>query len=485
MKYTAKPVTQNARNKKAAASAPAKLFGGKRGKTENDKPASAPAVPAAAAAPTAASANSSQQSDSSSNEQSRITKTREAGEDGMMYDVTRETGNSSGDANTLQNVSAPANDLGKAKGGRQASTTAEKSSYNDWVVDQISSGKQSAQHMADQKYISKDRVGEYAKYAPKPKASTSSKDSKSSSKETWNPVMTKAVEATEGVQTHRYEQARQRNSYMRKNFWSTQGAKKTMKKMQKEGYMNADGSFTDSGKANLSDKQRDALNITRDTSLGINEQQLAFKNQTGVWAAGGNTKVGNKFERTAGKASEHMRAPNTGTSTTKKKGVSRSVMTDPGVQTPTVENNPNSVKETKVDAKGLDPRATHTYGANTPQVKRSGPDFTGELDRRLMEENVFNDQLSKIEQPSHTGMMGDAAGKYKMSRLHSSKSPAKMWNTDVSPAKEGEALKHAPKNAKKVAAKEKADKNARWAAASPAKMWGPSKVKAGKNGFNR
>lgn len=405
MKYTAKPVTQNARK---------------------------------AAKPTPLKETKSTTTDTNT----KIVKERKI-KDGLVYDVTTENGNSSGDANALANVSAPANDLGKAKGGRQASTTAEKSSYNDWVVDQISSGKQSAQHMADQKYISKDRVGEYAKYAPKPKASTSSKDSKSSSKETWNPVMTEAVEATEGVQTHRYEQARQRNSYMRKNFWSTQGAKKTMKKMQKEGYMNADGSFTDSGKANLSDKQRDALNITRNTSLGINEQQLAFKNQTGVWAAGGNTKVGNKFERTAGKPSEHMKAPEgTGTGTGAVKGGKSFNFTEHrGVQTPTVENNPNSVKETKVDAKGLDPKATHTYGANTPQVRRSGPDFRGELDKRLMEEEVFNNQLSEIEQPSRTGMMGDAVGNFKMSRLHSSKSPAKMW--------------------------------------------GPSKVKAGKDGFNR
>ena len=459
MKYTAKPVTQNARNKKAASQSPARKVTGGGGSPEGSEKKTPPRPPVAV---------DRQGSDSSSNEQSRITKTREAGEDGMMYDVTRETGNSSGDANTLQNVA------GKIIGGGYKG---KKMSNDAWV-------KYLANETPEKKAKRQAReVKDGVREAPKQSTST---NSKSSSKETWNPVMTEAVEATEGVQTHRYEQARQRNSYMRKNFWSTQGAKKTMKKMQKEGYMNADGSFTDSGKANLSDKQRDALNITRDTSLGINEQQLAFKNQTGVWAAGGNTKVGNKFERTAGKASEHMRAPNTGTSTTKKKGVSRSVMTDPGVQTPTVENNPNSVKETKVDAKGLDPRATHTYGANTPQVKRSGPDFTGELDRRLMEENVFNDQLSKIEQPSHTGMMGDAAGKYKMSRLHSSKSPAKMWNTDVSPAKEGETVReHSPAGEAKMKKADKAAKNARWAAASPAKMWGPSKVKAGKNGFNR
>ncbi len=424
MKYTARPVTQNARNKKAASQSPARenLSAFPEGE-EKKTPAATP--------------GGDQGGNSSSNEQSRIitTTTREAGDDGRMYDVTRETSNSSGDANTLKNVSAPPNDLGKAKGGRQAKTAAEKSSYSDWVTKQISSGKQSAQHMADQGYISKDRVGEYAKHAPKQKVNTSA-NSKSSSKETRKPVMTEAVEATEGVQTHRYEQARQRNSYMRKNFWSTQGAKKTMKKMQKEGYMNADGSFTDSGKANLSDKQRDALNITRDTSLGINEQQLAFKNQTGVWAAGGNTKVGNKFERTAGKASEHMKAPEGTVAATSSKSSNSTEH-----QASTVKNNPNSVKETKVDAKGLDPRATHTYGANTPQVKRSGPDFKGELDKRLMEEDVFNNQLSKIEQPSRTGMMGDAVGNFKMSRLHSSKSPAKMW--------------------------------------------GPSKVKAGKDGFNR
>lgn len=409
MKYTAKPVTQNARNKKADAS-PTKYLETPPAKKKIPPPAAAPAVP-------------SQGSNSSSNKQSRITTTRERGDDNMMYDVTRESSNSSSDANTLENVA------GKIIGGGYKG---KKMSNDAWV-------KYLANETPEQKAKRQAReVKDGVREAPKQSTST---NSKSSSKETWKPVMTEAVEATEGVQTHRYEQARQRNSYMRKNFWSTQGAKKTMKKMQKEGYMNADGSFTDSGKANLSNEQRGALNITRDTSLGINKQQLAFKNQTGVWAPGGNTKVGNKFERTEGKAPEHMKAPNTGTSTTKKKGVSRSVMTDPGVQTPTVENNPNSVKDTKVDAKGLDPRATHTYGANTPQVKRSGPDFKGELDKRLMEENVFNDQLSEIEQSSRPGMMGDAVGNFKMSRLHSSKSPAKMW--------------------------------------------GPSKVKAGKGGFNR
>ncbi len=447
MKYTARPVTQNARNKKAASQSPARKNLSTFPEGEEKKtPAATP--------------GGGQGGDSSSNEQSRIitTTTREAGEDGMMYDVTRKTGNSSGDANALKNASAPQNDLGKAKGGRQATTTAEKSSYNDWVIDQISSGKQSAQHMADMKYISKDRVGEYAKHAPEQKVNTSANsNSKSSSEETWTPVMTDAVDPKTQVQTRAHEKRSSNRQWITSNMVNRVAASSQIRRAKRDGLF-LDGELTDKGRSSLSPKQQKGLMGAWDTKRGRSADQLAHTNRTGKYAHGGNTHAGEEFVTEEGKASVHMKATEGTVAATSSK--------------------PNSVKETKVDAKGLDPRATHTYGANVPQIKRSKT--LPKTERQLQNEA---DAIVK-ESFSDPAEFKDKSA-FLMKRSHSSKSPAKMWNTDVSPAKEGERLEHAPKNAKKVAAKEKADKNARWAAASPAKMWGPSKVKAGKGGFNR
>ena len=598
MKYTAKPVTQYARNKKAAASAPAK-----RGKTKNDKPASAPAVPAAAAAPTAASANSSQQSNSS-------TINDKVNKGGLSWNRSLTTSNSSGDANSLTNVSAPANDLGKAKGGRQASTAAEKSSYNDWVIDQVSSGKQSAQHMADQKYISKDRVGEYAKYAPKPKAFTSSKDSDSSRKETLTPDMTEAVAPKTQTQTRSYQKARQNRQWIRSNAINRIAASSQVRRAKRDG-MFADGELTDKGRSSLSPEQQKGLSGAYDTKRGRNADQLAHTNRTGKWAHGGNTAVGETFETEAGKASTQRKAQEgqetIDTAENKSGGVTEGTQVANNAATRVQSkfgdfssskdeadrimagvNKGTSKGANKVAAEATEALATNVPEVSTkPQTRKEKQSFNKDrrkeasADRQAKRQDArdgrqasrkankaervakrgvkaaggadavqsgktFDDagqapKTSLVNKPSNevtisagpkpevkfteqtwkpanakskapvgtveTGLKGtkgahsayseqqeandifnpkgSTPANYKMNRLHSSGSPAKMWNTDVSPAKEGETLKHAPKNAKKVAAKEKADKNARWAAASPAKMWGPSKVKAGKDGFNR
>ena len=540
MKYTAKPVTQYARNKKVAMS-PAK-------DTKTDEKRS----------------------------DVKITDKQIVGDDNRMYNQHLEVTSSSADANSLKNASAPANDLGKAKGGKQAKTAAEKAKYNDWVVDQVSSGKQSAQHMADQGYIGKDRVAEYSKHTPKAgpkKGESSSTDNTSSRKETLTPVMTDAVDATHGTQTHRYEQTRQRNSYARKNFWAKNSSKRTLNKMEKGGYINAEGGFTEKGMT-LSEDQRKGLTGMRDTANGINPEQMSFKNMTGKWASGGNTKVGNKFVRTEGIASEHKKAPEGkveakvkgAATTTQEGGKSFNFTNDPGVRSPTVANDPNANKKVKIEntlgemeAVDRNPeKITLIPGKLSEGVfDETGPGMAGDgvdVGTPIAPKQTgpkTKTPLTGYRQSEGPGMTGDGNTKnspFTMNRLHSSKSPAKMWNADVSPAKEGETVReHSPAGEAKMKKADKAAKDARWAAASPAKqqkptkdylantapgtvdnrpaslrqkyaeqekreatpswqakfnpkeggkisatkakspakMWGPSKVKAGKNGFNR
>jgi hypothetical protein len=264
MKYTAKPVTQNAR--KAAKPTPLK--------------------------------------ETTTDTNTKIVNERKI-KDGFVYDVTTESGNSSSDANALENVSAPTNDLGKAKGGRQATTTAEKSSYNDWVIDQISSGKQSAQHMADMKYISKDRVGEYAKHAPN--TSTSSGDTSSSRTETWEPVMTEAVAPKTQVQTRAHEKRSSNRQWITSNMVNRVAASSQIRRAKRDGLF-ANGELTDKGRSSLSPEQQKGLSGAYDTKRGRSADQLAHANRTGKYAHGGNTHAGEEFVTEEGKASEHMKA---------------------------------------------------------------------------------------------------------------------------------------------------------------------------------
>ena len=617
MKYTAKPVTQYARNKKAASQSPAQMVGNggsHEGAKKKTPPAAAAAPTAASGAPT--SANSSQQSNSS-------TINDKVNKGGLSWNRSLTTSNSSGDANSLTNVSAPANDLGKAKGGRQASTAAEKSSYNDWVVDQVSSGKQSAQHMADQKYISKDRVGEYAKYAPKPKASTSSKDSDSSRKETLTPDMTEAVAPKTQTQTRSYQKARQNRQWIRSNAVNRVAASSQVRRAKKDG-MFADGELTDKGRSSLSPEQQKGLSGAYDTKRGRNADQLAHANRTGKWAHGGNTAVGESFETEAGKASTQRKAQE-GQKTidaANGKGVPVSVMNNSGVKNPTVKNKPGGVTEGTQVANNAATRVKSKFGnfsssqaesdrimagvnngtskgankaatdvstpsgpevSTKPQTRKEKQSFNKDRRKEASADRKANRNANKAERVAKRGVKAaggadavqsgktfDDAGQapktslvnkpsnevtisagpkpeakfttqtrgnrapirqaevnkktitpdpntsidmdvvhantarkgvdalkasmertksaanYKMNRLHSSGSPAKMWNADVSPAKEGETVReHSPAGEAKIKKADKAAKDARWAAASPAKMWGPSKVKAGKNGFNR
>jgi len=448
MKYTAKPVTQYARNKTAASQSPAQSVGSggsHEGAKKKAPPAAAAAPTAASAAPT--SANSSQQNNSS-------TINDKVNKGGLSWNRSLTTSNSSGDANSLTNVSAPANDLGKAKGGRQASTAAEKSSYSDWVTKQISSGKQSAQHMADQGYISKDRVGEYAKHAPKPAASTSSKNFDSSRKETLTPDMTEAVAPKTQTQTRAHEKRSSNRQWITSNMGNRIAASSQIRRAKRDGLF-ANGELTDKGRSSLSPEQQKGLSGAYDTKRGRNADQLAHANRTGKWAHGGNTAVGESFETKAAKASEHATA--TG---------SEQEYTGDVSSTSASSSSNNSSSSSKSSAQG-----TNTKNNNTISIQRP----------------VFNEpELFDGIGDNHSLRDIYGVGKYKMNRLHSSKSPAKMWNTDVSPAKEGETVrKHSPAGEAKMKKADKAAKNARWAAASPAKMWGPSKVKAGKGGFNR
>jgi|SaaInlV_100m_DNA_2_1039680.scaffolds.fasta_scaffold03359_7 hypothetical protein len=357
MKYTAKPVTQYARNKTAASQSPAQSVGSggsHEGAKKKAPPAAAAAPTAASAAPT--SANSSQQNNSS-------TINDKVNKGGLSWNRSLTTSNSSGDANSLTNVSAPANDLGKAKGGRQASTAAEKSSYSDWVTKQISSGKQSAQHMADQGYISKDRVGEYAKHAPKPAASTSSKNFDSSRKETLTPDMTEAVAPKTQTQTRAHEKRSSNRQWITSNMGNRIAASSQIRRAKRDGLF-ANGELTDKGRSSLSPEQQKGLSGAYDTKRGRNADQLAHANRTGKWSHGGNTHAGEKFVTEAGKASTQRKAQE-GQETidaARGKGVPVSVMNDSGVRNPTVKNKPGGVTEGTQVANNAATRVKSKFG---------------------------------------------------------------------------------------------------------------------------
>ena len=475
MKYTAKPVTQYARNKKAAMS------------------------PFKAEDPPAKDHNALENISENASSNSKTSIQRQGGK---LYEVTtnNESQSNAGEADKSVTVD-------KAIAGGTPGTPWEKSMQR-----RIKEGATDVQ-LVDAGHGTLEGLNKkFKKDFDSQRASKEKGNSKSSST-TVKPVMTKAEDAESMTQTRSYQKARQNRQWIRSNAVNRIAASSQVRRAKKDG-MFADGELTDKGRSSLSPEQQKGLSSAYDTKRGRSADQLAHANRTGKWAHGGNTAVGESFETKAAKASEHATA--TG---------SEQEYTGDVSSTSASSSSNNSSSSSKSSAQG-----TNTKNNNTISIQRP----------------VFNEPLDGIEGPTLEGALG--IGKYKMNRLHSSKSPAKMWNTDASPAKEGETVReHSPAGEAKMKKADKAAKDARWAAASPAKqqkptkdylantapgtvdnrpaslrqkyaeqekreatpswqakfnpkeggkisatkakspakMWGPSKVKAGKNGFNR
>ena len=413
MKYTAKPVTQYARNKKAAmspfkaAGLPVKDHNALENKSEN----------------------------TSSNSKTSIQR-----QGGKLYEVT--TNNESQSYGSEANKSVT---VDKAIAGGTPGTPWEKS-----IQRRIKEGATDVQ-LADAGHGTLEGLNKkFKKDFDSQRASKEKGNSKSSST-TVKPVMTEAVAPKTQVQTRAHEKRSSNRQWITSNAVNRIAASSQIRRAKRDGLF-ADGELTDKGRSSLSPEQQKGLSGAYDTKRGRNADQLAHANRTGKWSHGGNTHAGEKFVTEEGKASEHMRA--TG----------------------------------------------------------SEQEYTGDVNS------------------TSTSSSSNSVGKYKMNRLHSSKSPAKMWNTDASPAKKREpsaeyqearraknkekeykALKFmdAIKENRAVSAENAGDdgralrtrnkktfqgetgtgvvKNqaVKKAAESPANMWGRAKVKAGKNGFNR
>jgi hypothetical protein len=416
MKYTAKPVTQYARNKKAAmspfkaAGLPVKDHNALENKSEN----------------------------TSSNSKTSIQR-----QGGKLYEVTTNNESQSNASEANKSVT-----VDKAIAGGTPGTPWEQS-----IQRRIKEGATDVQ-LADAGHGTLEGLNKkFKKDFDSQRASKEKGNSKSSST-TVKPVMTEAEDAESMTQTRSYQKARQNRQWIRSNAVNRIAASSQIRRAKRDG-MFADGELTDKGRSSLSPEQQKGLSGAYDTKRGRNADQLAHANRTGKWAHGGNTAVGESFETKAAKASEHATA--TG---------SEQEYTGDVSSTSASSSSNNSSSSSKSSAQG-----TNTKNNNTISIQRP----------------VFNEpELFDGIGDNHSLRDIYGVGKYKMNRLHSSKSPAKMWNTDVSPAKEGETVrKHSPAGEAKMKKADKAAKNARWAAASPAKMWGPSKVKAGKGGFNR
>ena len=122
---------------------------------------------------------------------------------------------------------------------------------------------------------------------------------------------------------------------------------------------------------------------------------------------------------------------------------------------------------------------------STPDIKRSNMKIAKQEAARNVEAAKSAQFEKGITEKPILGAQSPKSSPYKMSRMHSSASPAKMWGND------GDVKEHSPAGQAKIDKATKSASDARWAKAkpastpSPAKMWGPSKVKAGKGGFNR
>ena len=431
---------------------------------------------------------------------------------------------SGSDANVLQNVA------GKVIGGGYKGKKMSNEAWKKYLASE--SPERKTKRLAREV---KDGVRE----APKPSANTST----TSTEVTHEKVMDPAVPEKTGSQTYAWEVRNNERAGRIANWNENRNANKGLRKMNREG-ITVDGELVEGA----SDEARATYESYKATKGGYGKQARKRANQDSEQYTTGsnNANQGNKIITREGQDARQA----SGEGLEDAQNISSSTSTTTGAADGTTHYgqgknatlDPKAFADrTEIAPKGMDTQATNTYGANVPQIERSKP-------LPKTEGQLQNEADAIVEESFSDPAEFKGKSAFLMKRSHSSKSPAKMWNTDVSPAKEGETVReHSPAGEAKMKKADKAAKNARWAAASPAKqqkptkdylantapgtvdnrpaslrqkyaeqekreatpswqakfnpkeggkisatkakspakMWGPSKVKAGKNGFNR
>lgn len=304
MKHTAKPVTQNARNKQS--SSPAKLFGS-AAKTDNPLSVNKKGLSVGSSKTFDTSNLTGEQSTNSISEGTTSTNTeRVVGKQGLVWDETTVKT----DKNKLNNASAATRQpVAEAKRGSGAPK--DMAAWAKGLQNTISEKGWTEADVVGGKYASAKGAKQFTYADPVKTTDESSKSSETTV--TREPVMSKATEGTTGTATRRYQQNRQRMGFARGNFVGKIGNRRTIKKLTKQGYLDENGAFTDLGKSKMNAEQRAGVKNSQDQILGITPDQLAYKNQTGKFAkSGSNTKMGDEFTITKGTPSEQLKGEYTG-----------------------------------------------------------------------------------------------------------------------------------------------------------------------------